>query len=254
MAYLFDDASSEYMQRDSTTITNEPLTLAAWFNTNDVSIHQQIMWIGDKDVDNMYWYLAVRGDVAGDPVQAGTRGTSTRTADTTTGATVNTWHHACATFSGDTDRTAYIDGGSSANDTASATVTGADRMSIGAARRSSPFGYFSGLIAECAVWNVVLTAAEVAILAAGYSPLFVRPQSLINYWDLIHHPTTPKDLIDGTAITRSGADPAAHPRIIYPLEARNTINITTVGGGGDDGFISRQFPRGVLRGVMRGVA
>lgn len=43
---------------------------------------------------------------------------------------------------------------------------------------------FDGRIAEVAVWTVALTAAEIAALAKGVSPLRVRPKNLAAYYPL----------------------------------------------------------------------
>ena len=72
---------------------------------------------------------------------------------------------------------------------------------------------WDGLIAEAAVYNAALTAAEVASLAKGMTPDKIRPQNLVYYAPLV------RDLIDqkgGVTITNNnGATVANHPRI-YP--------------------------------------
>jgi len=69
-------------------------------------------------------------------------------------------------------------------------------------------------LAEAGLWDAALTDAEVAILGVGYSPLFVRPQSLVAYWPLVRDA---KDRVGGYDLTAGGGPVvAAHPRIIYP--------------------------------------
>ena len=72
-------------------------------------------------------------------------------------------------------------------------------------------------VAECALWNVALTAAEIDALAAGFSPLFIRPGSLVGYWPLGGAYSDYIDPIGSNTLSATG-DPAAadHPRIIYP--------------------------------------
>jgi hypothetical protein len=41
-----------------------------------------------------------------------------------------------------------------------------------------------GLYAHAAIWSAALTAAEVAAMASGASPLLIRPASLVAYWPL----------------------------------------------------------------------
>ena len=71
----------------------------------------------------------------------------------------------------------------------------------------------AGQIAEVGIWNVALTAAEIASLSKGMTCDKVRPESLVFYAPLV------RDLIDakgGLAITNNnGATVAPHPRI-YP--------------------------------------
>ena len=70
----------------------------------------------------------------------------------------------------------------------------------------------NGSIAEPAIWNVALTDAEIASLAAGFTPDQIRPQSLQFYAPLV------RDLVDargGRTITNvNSATVATHPRII----------------------------------------
>ena len=70
--------------------------------------------------------------------------------------------------------------------------------------------YYSGEIAEAAVWNVVLSAGEINALFKGFAPRLIRPQSLI------FHPRMIRDNIDlkGLAITATGTTTTAHPRVI----------------------------------------
>lgn len=72
--------------------------------------------------------------------------------------------------------------------------------------------YWDGKIAELAIWNRILTAAEAAILGDGYSPLFI-PNGLVFYAPMIRNV---QDLKSGNTGTITGATVANHPRIIYP--------------------------------------
>ena len=59
-----------------------------------------------------------------------------------------------------------------------------------------------------------LTDAEAAILAAGYSPLFVRPQSIRAYWPLIRGSA---DRVGGFALTEHNAPTVEDQSpVIYP--------------------------------------
>lgn len=214
MSFNFAAASSQYLYATAPA-TAVPLTLACWFNMANVTESPILFALSDTDGQSRFQLVAA-GTLAGDPVRvsafnsAGTQQPS----DTTTGFAANTWTHACGVFASDSSRTAYINGGSSATNTNSVTPSGIDNLAIGAARfNSTAGGYMNGSVAEAAAWAAALTAADVAALAKGVSPLKVRPQSLVFYAQLI------RQLIDvrgGRSITNSGAATvAAHPRIVY---------------------------------------
>lgn len=185
MARLFDDAQTEYLEIDSAVVTACPFTMACWFNSDNTSLAQGIMWIGDKDETNVWIALVARGNFGGDPIALQRFIAGSTVASTTTGYSANTWHHACGVLRANDDVSVFIDGGSEGTDNINKVPAGFDRTAIGGLRDDSPGTYFSGLVAEAAFWNIALTDAEVAILAKGFSPLFVRPQNLVAYWPLI---------------------------------------------------------------------
>lgn len=70
---------------------------------------------------------------------------------------------------------------------------------------------FDGDIAEVGVWNVALTAAEIASLADGMTCDKVRPQSLVFYAPLVRDL---QDVRGGLTITNTNtATVANHPRV-----------------------------------------
>lgn len=80
--------------------------------------------------------------------------------------------------------------------------------------------YFSGDIAEAAIWSAALTAEEFAVLAAGASPLLVRPGALVNYWPIVGRHGPEIDLVGGNDLTVNGAVASDHPRMFYPARSR----------------------------------
>ena len=218
MARLFDDASSEDLRSDTTPqVTTLPLTMAAWFNSNSSAGDQTILTFVDKDTTADWFRLAIRGDQA-ENVEAFARGASDNgIARTSTGYSTNTWHHAIAVFTSTTSRSAYIDNGSGITDTDSITTSNLDRVIIGSIGHSSGGSFFSGLIAEVGVWDIALNAAERGMLAAGFSPLMVRPDRLVAYYPLIGRNSPETDIVGGINLTLTNAPSlGAHPRIIYP--------------------------------------
>ena len=228
MARLFDDASLEGY-RTAAAVTAMPLTIAAWFYLDDAASFGTIVGASSED-DNAFhgWWLTAYGSAAGNIVAARTfGGLSVKQADTTTGPTTNTWHHACAVFASATSRSAYIDGGSKGTNTDSETASSINNVSIGRTYYYNSAdnvwsGSYSGAVAEVGIWNVALTDSEIAILGNGYSPLFVRPQSLVFYAPLIR---TVLDRIDNKTFTANGSPAvAAHPAIIYPAQVYQSFS------------------------------
>lgn len=217
MARLFDDGSEEYLTNANGIVTAVPLSIACWFNSNDDTISQELVSVQDTALTDNFWRLSIRGSAVGNPIAATTKqngGTAAR-ANTNTGYSANTWHHACGVFPTNNSRSAFIDGGSKVTNSDTQTPSGIDTVGIGALLHNPPNigAPFSGHIAEVAVWNAALTDAEDIILAKGYSPLFVQPQNLVSYWTLIRGLN---DKVGGYNMTASGTVVSAHPRIIYP--------------------------------------
>lgn len=75
--------------------------------------------------------------------------------------------------------------------------------------------FSDGTVAEIGLWQLTtgFTTAEWASLAAGVSPLLIRPQSLVLYWPLISDAVA---VVGASAITATNTTAAAHPRIYYP--------------------------------------
>ena len=101
-------------------------------------------------------------------------------------ALANTWYHCAGTMAGNSNKYAYVNGTPGGVNTTARTPAGINTIAYGAFKRASaPTFYVSGMLGEAAVWNVALLPAEIAILAKGFSPLFIRPQNLVSYRPLI---------------------------------------------------------------------
>ena len=209
MAYDLS-GTNQWLSTASTPVTAPPLTLACWFNSDSATALQFLVQV-EQNASN-YFAIAAEGDRAGDPVAIFIRaaGAQARALRTTTGYSANTWHHACGVFATTSSRTVYIDGGNSATDTFPQSVGAATTVKVGAFQ-SANVAYLDGRIAEVGVWNVALSADEIASLADGMTCDKVRPQSLVFYAPLV------RDLIDvkgGLTITNNNtATVAAHPRV-----------------------------------------
>jgi hypothetical protein len=210
MAYDFN-GTDQRLNTTSTPVAAAPLTLACWFRADDVTTNRCLFELATSAGAEGF-RLLVAGALAGDPIYADYILSAGINAQTTAGYTANTFHHAAATFPNNTTVTAYLDGGNSATSTGSALNPAPTRINIGARFLSSSAGlFFDGRIAEVGIWNVALTAAEIASLAKGITCNKIRPQNLVFYAPLIRNL---QDTKGGSIITPVNSPiVAAHPRV-----------------------------------------
>ena len=215
MARGFASADDSYLSC-SAVVGSVPLTMAGWFyNTVDGGGHQ-LMCISNSAAANESFLLQWAGNVAGDPIRAWQRNADTiGWAVTTSGVSSGEWFHAAGVFTANDERSALLNGASKDTDNTSVGSFTPNITSMGKLVRSTATSASDIWAAECGIWNVALTDAEVVVLAAGYSPLLVRPQNLVAYWPLIRD--TDDDIVGGYSMTPVNSPTvAAHPRVFYP--------------------------------------
>jgi hypothetical protein len=208
------NGTTDAIEATTSTVTTEPITFCAWFNSDSDTLSQDIISSSDKDhADQQAHRLNAGGSAAGDPVRAVTGDVNSfPLAASSTGYTIGTWFHGCAVFASSTDRKAYINGGSQGTDVTSGTVSGLDTLLIsGVYDATAILTPFDGDIAEVAVWNRALSTGEIAMLGKGYAPSCLAA-GLIVYTDLI------RDLIDDRgkhSWSATGTTITPHPAIFY---------------------------------------
>ncbi len=217
MARLFDDTSSEYLQASSAVVLGPPATLACWFRT-DATEAQSLISIGYTGAITRRLVLVLSKAAGGQNVAAQTADAGQLVSATSAESYVtDVWQHAGAVFESDSNRRAALDGQFGSDETTSRSVGLLDETMVGALRAGSSGikAFMSGSIAEAAIWNVALTAAEMETLAAGYSPLCLahRRQNLVLYHDLIRPLGRPGR---GPDLTATGTAVTPHPRLIAP--------------------------------------
>ena len=214
MARLFDDASTEYLKNTAASWAL-PLSLSAWFSCDVEPGDMVIVSIGEAADTG---YLSLRTATDGVPDNALRAqvfdGASAAYSEHITDLAANTWYHGLAVFASNTSRFVYLNGSVAVEETTNLALDSHDGTSIGVSADNTPFGYWSGHIAEVAIWDTAaLTVADALVLSKGYSPLFVKPQNLKAYWPLVRGLN---DKVGGFNMTATGTVVSAHPRIIYP--------------------------------------
>ena len=185
MATQLVASSSEYFEVDTIPdVVAPPISVCAWVysDSNPTSNDFCAFQMGDKDVSNKYFRLGY-DDVTTDGAARWTANDGTsRFCISSAVAPQNEWHHLLGVEAASNDRRVYLNGGSKGTDTNSSTPNNIDRTSIGREGDSTPGDYWNGRLAEVAVWSAALTDDEARMLAAGVSPVRVRPGSLKHYW------------------------------------------------------------------------
>jgi hypothetical protein len=232
MSRLFDRSIPQYLITETPVVTIQGITLACFFNTNDVTVTQTIMGMSRNSTGFDGFWLVLRGAVGGDPLWAQEFNGSSANAETTSGVSVNTWHHGCAVFAATNDRRIYLDGGSKGTDSANRSVpSGLDNTTVGSLKYNNGTDDddpFSGMVAEVGIWNVALTDTEVLMLSLGYSPLLIRPQNLVFYVPLVRD--NDNDLVGGLSLTpTNGPTVSPHPAILNPYTPHNNFFVTAGG-------------------------
>lgn len=213
MAHLFN-GTNDSLEVGSAPATGVPLTLSCWFNAS-TDVAGVLMSIGVGGGFDRFQIFT--GGTIGINAAATAAKSPSLTGQSVSSGTpaLNTWHHVAGVFTSSTERVVYFNGVPGVVNTDLVTPSGLNRLNIGARYNTTLGAYFTGMLAEAAVYNAALTAAEIISLSKRYRPDRIRPQNLVYFDRLIR---TPQDLRGGRLITQlgTGTTPFPHPAILFP--------------------------------------
>ena len=211
-------SSGNNLSHAAAVLTAVPFTMACWFKLSTLAAAQTLMSIDAGNNQNRFMMdVVVTTGVIRSHVTAANQSNA---ASTTAGASTGSWNHACAVQASATSRAAYLNGGNKGTNTTSRTATGLNTTLIGLF--SGPGNPLAGDIAECAIWNVALSDADVALLATGVNPVFVQRANLVAYWPLRGLVSPEPSIVGSFAMTVGGTPPeAVHAPVTYPQRAVN---------------------------------
>lgn len=221
MARLFDDAASDDLTVSQVDVSAFPVSMACWVRPDAVSANSIALAIRRHNAVRGFEMLLVPSS---NTVQARVSdGSATSASAKSSTWVLDTWGHLGATFPSITSRTVLWNGvaGTENTDSRDPFVSPAvNRTTIGMRVQGGEGEHFSGDLAEAAIWAAALTAEEFAALAAGTSPLLIRPAALVNYYPIIGRHSPEIDLVGGNNLTVNGAAASDHPRMFYPARSR----------------------------------
>lgn len=206
MAYELTAASSQTITGNFVSSIGTPHTIAAWAYPNNTTGDHRILRV--QNANSAANFISLDGSAVNDPAAAFSR-TSVATfasALSTASFSAAIWAQVSGVFSTTSSRTIYLGGGSSGTNTSTTDTASFETVSIGLST-----GTTSQLLAQLAVWDVALTAAEIISLSKGFKPSRIRPQNLVFYAPLTRNL---QDLMEGITLTNNGSAPVvANPRV-----------------------------------------
>jgi hypothetical protein len=211
MAFDLTAASSQSLSTSTSPITGPPLTIACWMRPKDFS-SRVIASIGTGS-ERAQLQITNSTTFNFNVVDRGGNATFTRGS----AASANTWYHYAGTIAGAANGSlfyAYFDGVQSpAGTVANGPIGTMTRIIIGGRDGGGSIGLFANaLVAEAAVWSVVLGGDEIASLAKGMTCDKVRPQSLVFYGPLVRDL---QDVRGGLTITNNNTATVANHTRVY---------------------------------------
>jgi len=206
-------AIRSYLLSSTSPITGYPATLACRYRTFDLAGSQfQFIMAAVESTSADRFSLSLNNSADPNPAAGATSSGTTTNSVSSANISDNNWHHICGVFTSTTDRAVFSDGANKVSSAVSRVVTSFNQLLFGMQPTTTNM-QFEGSICEPAIWNVALTDAEVAQLAAGASPLVVRPQNLVFYVPYLGALREPIDIIGGRKLSVWNASPVEGPPI-----------------------------------------
>ena len=156
--YSFD--GDDGIVNNTRLFTAYPFTLSGWIKANSTNVTDSntMVWIGDKDANDIHWMIRVNITTG----FANIRARNITNYDTNGAVNLfDSWHYITGVFASATSRLLNVDGVNVAEGTDSITYSSAvDRFAIGYAARNTPDTYTKGTIGEVLGWSRALSVAE----------------------------------------------------------------------------------------------
>ena len=217
MARSFSASTSNYIGASSAVVTAAPIILAGWAKPASTSGAYTILSVSDSTADQNHFDLTQLDSA----MLAECKGTSgSAQSASVSGVTPYTWQHFAAFFESSTSRYAYRNGTAGSQNTGSATPGSLNKTTIGLLRRLTILFPYNGDIGPCAVYtgaSITKAVADDIIgqLAKGKHPRDVRPDLLVECWDLTDRGSTLIGMMGAMALSVTGTcNPTDNPTII----------------------------------------
>lgn len=248
MARTFGGSTAHQLSAAASPFTTGgPLTMACWFRGNPAnSVGQGLMTLDGGAGASAVYRLTYQSNVAGDPLRAQTlNGASSSFCDTSTGVTDNDWHHAAGAWSSTNQPRVWLNGGSKGSSATTLAFPSPTVIRLGAwANAGSVIQPLDGALAWPSIWNVELSDAEIAALAAGAHPLTIRPANIVAFWPLTGSSDAGEvDIVGGYDLSETGTVGTAESPLVAIDGPIFSIYTPTAGGGATIPIFHRHYAR-----------
>lgn len=221
MAYLFNGAT-HIISRSDAVLQSWPITLHGRIRLTNPGdgLDHTIVGLWEAGSNNGF-RLQVEFPGSLTKARCGTKaGGTAANATTTTTITDTNWHSVVGEITSASARQVWLDNGGNGSSATSLTPGTLTKTTAGAYDNGGTLGgNVAHELADVAVWSVTLTSDERASLAAGVSPLLIRPDKLEIYLPLMRGGN---DYMGG-AFTVTNATVADHPRVYMPSRAQQLV-------------------------------
>ncbi len=219
MARNFDSGNPDYIDHGNPSaldLTGTEVTLSLWVRASSNGVEKKILakW---ADAGGQFSYLLsiLGSDLPLGAINTGVNSVVTGTTDVVDGQ----WHHLALTYDG-SDVRLYVDGVEEDSDPETGSLnsgTAPVRLGAGSGGAGTENPY-TGDLGHAAIWDVGLSASEVASLAAGISPRRIRPGALL-FYNPLNGQSPEADVIGGNTGTLTGTTVVEEPPIPYSIVA-----------------------------------
>ena len=221
MAYLFNGAT-HIISRSDAVLQSWPITLHGRIRLTNPGdgLDHTIVGLWEAGSNNGF-RLQVEFPGSLTKARCATKaGGSAASATSTTTITDTNWHSVVGEITAANARQVWLDNAGNGSNATSLTPGTLTKTTAGAYDNGGTLGgNVAHELADIAVWSVALTSDERASLAAGVSPLLIRPDKLEIYLPLMRGGN---DYMGG-AFTVTGATVADHPRVYMPSRAQQLV-------------------------------
>lgn len=178
MARSFN-GSTDWLALASAPVSASPVSWSLWVYDSGGAAQQTPFALSNSGAATTYFETDIQ---AGKAVRCAERNSANAVAASGGTLSAATWTHVCGVVrTGGNDRSIFL-AGTKTSSTTSTTAPSVNQIQIG--RRRAATTFFAGRLAEIGLWNVALSDATVAALAAGDAPS-LHTTGLVAYWPLI---------------------------------------------------------------------